>query len=121
MAVGSLAFRCILRGPRTAATFNAEWPRPRPRQGRLGPDGACRQGSDQAAAGSPIEGTPRQSNVRPDRHIACSTTAIVLASAMAARLKPSRFCSDKPQARSELSVRTRVSRVVAASEKRARR
>jgi hypothetical protein len=70
MAVGSLAFRCVMRGPRTAATFNAEWPHPRPRQGRLGPDGACRQGLDQAAAGGAIEGTPLPSNVRPERHMA---------------------------------------------------
>jgi hypothetical protein len=70
MAVGSLAFRCVVRGPRTAATFNAESPRPRPRQGRLGPDGAGRRGSDQAAAGGPIAGTRLESNVRPERHMA---------------------------------------------------
>jgi hypothetical protein len=51
----------------------------------------------------------------PAFHIACITTANLRASATAARLKPRRARSAKPQRRKALSARMRVSRMVAAS------
>jgi hypothetical protein len=51
----------------------------------------------------------------PFFHIACMTTAILRATATAARLKPRRFLRAKPHRRRSLSPCTRVSMVVAAS------
>jgi hypothetical protein len=51
----------------------------------------------------------------PFFHIACMTTAILRATATAARLKPRRFLRARPHRRSSLSPCTRVSIVVAAS------
>lgn len=51
----------------------------------------------------------------PVFHIACMTTAILRARATAARLKPRRFLRVRPQRRSRLSLRTRVSSPVEAS------
>jgi len=51
----------------------------------------------------------------PFFHIACMTTAILRATATAARLKPRRFLRARPHRRSSLSLCTRVSIVVAAS------
>jgi hypothetical protein len=55
------------------------------------------------------------SNDVPDFHMACRTTAILRARAVAARLKPSRFHSARPQRRSALCARTRVKSTLAAS------
>ena len=51
----------------------------------------------------------------PFFHIACMTTAILRATATAARLKPRRFLRARPHRRRSLSPCTRVSMVVAAS------
>jgi hypothetical protein len=62
-------------------------------------------------AGAPVAGL----KTRPSRHIACITTASLRARATAARLKPTFSFSFRPQLRSALSERTRVSITVAAS------
>ena len=62
-------------------------------------------------AGAPVAG----SKTRPSRHIACITTASLRARATAARLKPTFSLSFRPQLRSTLSERTRLSITVAAS------
>jgi hypothetical protein len=112
----------------TAAGPSAEWPRPRPRQGRpkcpttagtrelVGQLMACTPDEetsmrDQGAA----EAEARASKLVPVFHIACRITASLRASATAARLKPRRFFSAKPQLRSVLSACTCVRIDVAAS------
>ncbi len=66
---------------------------------------------DQGAA----EAEARASKLVPVFHIACRITASLRASATAARLKPRRFFSAKPQLRSVLSACTCVRIDVAAS------
>ena len=52
-----------------------------------------------------------ESNAAPARHMACSTTAILRATATAARLKPSRFLSARPQRRPEAFLRDTLSKI----------
>ena len=113
---------------REAATLSAEWPRPRPRQGRRGrPDKrntvtvnhlmAQTFTTELWGAGSQVPADMAALGLKsaPFFHIACMTTANLRATATAARLKPRRFLRARPHRRRSLSPCTRVSIVVAAS------